>query len=148
MRNNCFFVNVLLALITGLCSLVALLVQTFVPAAVLPPLCIPLLAALSLSALVLEGYLAPQVQRTAASHLLAALLAALTFSLLPRAAGLLGGDILWKLALVGGLTFLAADALYCSMRRRLAFVPAPQIAPALAAALLLLALQSFTGIFL
>lgn len=147
MRKNCFFVHVLLTAVTGAVCLIALVFQTVRPEAALLRPSIPLLAALSLTALALESYLAPQAHRSFAARLLGALWAAALFFLLPWAAGLLPYALLWRSALWGGVTFLISDWLFAAIRDRLSYGPPAKAAPALSALLLYLAAQGLQGLF-
>lgn len=136
MKNNAYFLNLLLTCVLGLVLLVCVLIRTFLPAAVLPRLDIPAMTVVSLLALLTEAWLAPGAKRR---YLPIFLLSALTFGLLPVAVGM--ASEWWKLALVGGSVFTALTALFTSALDR-------QAAPAVTAAGMYLAVQALTGIFL
>ena len=144
MKENTYFRNLLLSALWGLLLVVFVVCRAVYPAAVLPPLDIPLLLAVSLGALLLEHWLAPGGHR---SWVVMTALAALTFGLLPLCAGLTGSLGALKLAAAGGVTFLVASVLFDSMVRRFASGPSSKAAPALAAFMLFLAGQCFTSIF-
>ena len=148
MKKNGFTLNLLLCGVTLLGALGMLLTKTFLPAAILPVVNIPLLALLCLLALLLEGYLAPAVRRTWPEWLLATLLATATLSLLPWAVGLVPTAQLPRTALVGAGTFLVFGLLFSSIRERLASGPVHRFAPFLSAGMLYLASQCFAGILL
>ena len=145
MRNHRYCYNILLAVVVFLVYLAMVLVKTFSPAAVLPHLSIPLVAAAVLAALLLEAYLAPKARRTLPERGIAALLAAATVALLPGMAGFVSGAAVGVLLAVGFVLCLVCDVLFASIRERLASGPATKAAPALSAALLFLAVQGFSG---
>ena len=144
-KESKLLLNVILAAVVGLACLGLLLAKTFRPAIVLPQPTLPLLAALSLAALVIEGYLAPGVKRTWVPLVL---LAGVTFALLPWCAGLADAGRLPELFLLGGVTFAVTAFLFTSMTQRLASGPVCRAAPILSAFLLFLASQCLTGILL
>ena len=141
MRNK-YLSNTLLAGILGIALAVCVLSRTFVPMVVLPALDIPNMVLLSLAALVLEHYL---VSGRKGSLLLSSPLAALTFGLLPYAAGLATGTQALKAALLGGIVFALTGWLYRSVQERLSSGPAAKAAPVLSALGLYLAAQCFAG---
>lgn len=145
MKHNTYFLNILLCGILGLVLLVWVLVRTFLPAAVLPQLNIPAMTLVSLAALLLEFFLAPGARR---SYLWIFLLSAVTFGLLPLAAGMAAVAECWKLAVVGGLVFTAVTWLFSSMANRLSAGGQSRAAVILSALILFLAVQSFTGMLL
>ena len=59
--KNAYRLNTFLAAVTGLAFLGYLLIQTYAPAAILPPVDLMLVSGLSLLALVLESYSGPRV---------------------------------------------------------------------------------------
>lgn len=145
MKKQNYILNILLAAVVGVTMLIFLLCRTFQPAVVLPVLNIPNLLALSVIALVLEYYLAPEARRC---RICSALLAAATFGLLPWAAGVAGASEIWKLALAGGLVFAAADWLFQSMAERIRSAPLGKAAAIAAGLVLILAGQCFAGMLL
>lgn len=143
MKHNDFLLNTLLAGIVGLALLICMLVRTFFPAAVLPRLDVPMLVLLSLAALLAESYLAPGANRR---YLPVFAFAALTFGLLPPAAGM--GEEVWKTALAGGIVFTAVTALFTSALSRISSGTPAGAAPLISAAGIFLAVQALTGILL
>lgn len=143
MKHNDFLLNTLLAVVVGLALLICVLVRTFLPAAILPRLDIPMMTLLSLTALLMEHYLAPGGKRR---YLPIFAFSALTFGLLPLAAGV--GEAVWKTALAGGIVFTAVTALYTSALNRISSGTAAGAAPAITAAGVYLAIQALTGLFL
>ena len=63
MKNQKYFLNTALAVIFGLVLLAIVLIRTFAPVIILPKLDIPNLVLISLVALVLDHYLAPEADR-------------------------------------------------------------------------------------
>ena len=145
MKNKTYFLNTMLAAVTFVALLAAVLVRTFVPAAVMPQLSIPNLVAVSLVALLLDHYIAPGAKRC---YICIPVFAALTFGLLPWAAGFIGLNQVWVYALAGGVVFTATTWLFSSMLDRIATGPAAKAAPILSAFGLYLAFQCFAGIIL
>lgn len=146
MRKNTYFGNILLAAVTAVAMLAAVLCRVFAPAAVLPVLNIPNLLALCVIALVLEHYLARPVK--APCLVCAALLAAAVFALLPLAAGLVAADGIFLTALLGGVIYAAAKWLFDSVAQRLSSGPAGKAAAAVTGLGMILAGQAFAGMLL
>ena len=121
-----------------------MLVRTFVPAAVLPELHVSGMVLLSLVALLLDHYLAYGAARC---YICIPVLAALTFGLLPYAAGFVALSEVWKPALMGGVVFTITTWLYTSIQDRLSTGPNAKVAPILSALGLFLAVQCFVGMF-
>ena len=100
----------------------------------------------SLLALAAEAYLSKGVPRR--NWGLTLLLGALTFGLLPWAAGLTAGTEAVRFAVVGGAAFGALTFLFTSLRERLASGPSGRLAPLVTAGILFLACQCFAGMLL
>ena len=98
-----YTLNTALAAVVGLGCLAAVLYRVFLSAAVLPAVGLPAAAACSLLALAAEAYLSKGVPRR--NWGLTLLLGALTFGLLPWAAGLTAGTEAVRFAVVGGAAF-------------------------------------------
>lgn len=145
MRNNRYFANILLAILAGAGVLAMILFKTFIPAAVLPHISIPLLTIPVLLALALEAYMAPKALRRPADHLIAAILGGAALALLPGMAGFVEGRSVWVLLAAGIVIFGVLDVLFSSIRDRLSSGPVAKAAPLLSAALLYLAVQGFAG---
>lgn len=145
MNNKKYFPNLMLTGVVALALLVCRVIRTFGPMWVLPQLDIPNIALLSLAALLLTHYLGKeQVQLDVWS----ALMALVTFAVLPFAAGFAALTALPKLALAGCVTYLAMAWLFGQMQERLSSGPAAKAAPVLSALGLYLAVQCFAGIIL
>ena len=141
-----YTLNTALAAVVGLGCLAAVLYRVFLPAAVLPAVGLPAAAACSLLALAAEAYLSKGVPRR--NWGLTLLLGALTFGLLPWAAGLTAGTEAVRFAVVGGAAFGALTFLFTSLRERLASGPSGRLAPRVTAGILFLACQCFAGMLL
>ena len=144
MNKKTYTLNTLLAAALGLALLTCQLVRTFAPLVILPALDVPNLVLLSLVVLVLDHYLAPKADRC---YICIPVFAALTFGLLPWAAGFATGAEALKLALLGGVAFTAITLLYTSIQDRISSGPAAKAAPVLSALGLYLACQVLMGMF-
>ena len=144
MKNKKYVLNTALAIVLFIAVLVCVLVRTFVPAALLPGLSIPNMVLLSLIALLADHYLAKDADRC---YICAAIFSALTFGLLPFAAGFVALDSAWKLALMGGVVFTVTTWLFTSVQDRLSTGPVAKAAPIMSALGLYLAAQCFIGMF-
>lgn len=138
MKNKTYILNTLLAAVVGIALLIAVLVRTFVPAAIIPGMNIPNLVLISLVPLVLDHYLAKGAKRC---WICIPVLSAVTFGLLPWAAGFTVPLEALKLAVVGGAVFTATAWLYSSAQDRLSTGPVAKAAPILTALGLYLAAQ-------
>lgn len=145
MKEKTYLLNGLLSVVVGLALLANMVIKSFLPGVSLPKLNLPMLTALSLIALVIEYYLAPDVKRAWVGCIL---LACATFGLLPWAVGLARGGWVVSLALAGGAVFGIATWLFDQATQRIASGPAAKAAPVLSALVLFLASQSFAGILL
>lgn len=145
MKDRKFLLNTILAVVLGTILLVRLIVRIFVPAVVSLNFDIPMVVGISLGALVVEQYLAPEKKRC---YLCTGILAAITFGLLPYASSLVAYEDMWKLGIVGGIVFVVVTWLYTSMQERLASGKTNKVAPVLSAMGLYLACQCFAGVIL
>ena len=145
MKNKTYILNTLLAVVLGVYLLVCVLVRTFAPNMILPKVNIPNLTLLSLVALVLDHYLAPDAKRC---YICIPVLGAISFGLLPFAACFVGAGEAVKLALVGGLVFTVTTWLFSTIQERLSSGPAAKASAFFSAVSLYLAAQCFAGIIL
>ena len=145
MKQQPYFLNLLLAGTVFAALLVMMLIRVWNPAGVLPGLDIPNLVLLSLVVLVAEHYLAPKAARDYGSI---AILSFLTFALLPLMAGFACVHTFWKIGLAGSVVFSLLTFLYTSMVSRIASGEKAPAAPIVSALGLYLAFQGFAGIFL
>lgn len=144
--KNTYRLNTFLAAVAGLVFLGYLAEHAFAPAAILPPLDLMLVSGISLVALILEHYSGKPVEGRCWP--VTALLSALTFVLLPLAAGLMSGQELLRFALVSWAAFMVLTFLFTAICHRLASSPASKIAPLLSAGVLFLAVQGCNSLFL
>lgn len=142
MKNRTYLLNTLLAAVMFAALLVCLLVETFAPAVNLPELDIPGMVALSVISLLLDSFLAPKAKRCWLSQ---TVLAAMTFGLLPLAAGFAGVLEAVKLALVGAVVFTVTAALFTSMEKRMASGGIGKVSLLIGGLGLYLAAQCFAG---
>ena len=142
--NKKYMLNTILAYVLGAFLLVYVVVRAFAPRIILVELDIPMLVLISLVALVLDHYLAPNAERC---YICIPVFSALTFGLLAFAV-LLGIAEALKLAVAGGVIFTAITWIFSSMTDRLSTGPAAKVAPLFSALGLYLAVQCFMGILL
>ena len=145
MKDKCYCSNIALAVVLGGFLIVCALVRTFVPLAVLPELTVPNVVQLSLAALVAAHYLCKGKK---SCLVIASVLAALTFGLLPFAAGFATGMDALKLALVGGAAWFVIAWLFGQITDRISTGPTARLAPIFSALGLYLAFQCFAGMIL
>lgn len=145
MKNKTYILNTLLTAVLGVSLLAAVLVRTFAPIIIIPELNIPNMVAISLLALLLDHYAAPDAKRC---YICIPVFSAVAFGLLPWAACFAAGGEALKLGLVGGITFTVTTWLYSSIQERLSSGPAAKAAPVISAVGLFLAAQAMVGIIL
>ena len=143
MKENKYFLNTALAGVLLIACGAAVLVRTFQPAAVIPALDIPNMAAISLLALLVDHYVAKNAKRC---YICIPVFSALTFGLLPFTAGFASGVEAMKLGIVGMAVFTAMTWLFTSVQDRLSTGPAAKAAPLLSAVGIYLAMQCFAGL--
>ena len=143
MKNKTYTLNtVLTAVLTAVLAAMVVL-RTFAPQIILPVFDIPTLTAISLAALVLDHYLAPNAKRC---WICIPLFAALSFGILPWAAGMVAVKYLLGLALTGAVVFTLCTFVFTSIQDRLSSGPAAKLAPIMSAFGIWLAVQAFAGI--
>lgn len=145
MKKNTYTLNTVLAAVFGTALLVCIFVRTFAPRIILPELDISNLALISLVALVLDHYLAPNAERC---YICIPMFSAITFGLLPYAACFVTGGEALELAFFGGLVFTVMTWLFTSIQDRLSTGPAAKAAPVVSAFGLYLAIQALMGMYL
>ena len=145
MKNKTYFLSSMLAVVLGAALAVAVIIRTVSPAVIIPALDIPTMVLLSLTALLLDHYLAPGAKRC---YICVPLFAALSFGLLPYAAAFTTPVESLKLAVVGGCVFTATTWLFTSMLDRISSGPKAKAAPIVSALGLWLAVHAFTAIIL
>ena len=145
MKNTKYLLNTLLAVVVLLAVGTMMVLRLIQPAVILPNVNIPNLVLVSLVALLADHYLAPKAGRC---YICIPVLAAVTFGLLPFAAGIIGADQILKVAVVGAVVFTATTFLFTSMADRLSSGPKAHAAALLSAFGLYLAAQCFAGMIL
>ena len=143
MKKNQYFLNSALAVVLGIACVIAVLVRAFAPAALIPGLDIPNMAALSLATLLVDHYAAKGAKRC---YICIPVFAALTFGILPFCAGFASILEAVKLAVLGGVVFTATTWIYTSLQDRLSTGPMAKLAPLFSALGLYLAVQCFAGL--
>jgi len=145
MKNKTYTLNTILAALLGAVLLVCIFIRTFAPRIILPELDVPNLVLISLVALVLDHYLAPNAERC---YICVPVFSALSFGLLPYAACFVTGGEALELAFAGGMIFTVMTWLFSSIQDRLSTGPAAKAAPVVSAFGLYLAIQGLMGMFL
>ena len=145
MKKNTYTLNTILAAVLGAALLVCIFVRTFAPRMILPELDISNLVLISLVALVLDHYLAPNADRC---YICVSVFSAITFGLLPFATAFVGAMEALKMAVAGGVVFTVLTWLFSSVQDRLSTGPAAKAAPVVSAFGLYLAVQGLMGMIL
>ena len=143
MKKNQYFLNTALAVVLGIACVIAVLVRAFAPAALIPGLDIPNMAALSLATLLVDHYAAKGAKRC---YICIPVFATLTFGILPFCAGFASILEAVKLAVLGGVVLTATTWIYTSLQDRLSTGPMAKLAPLFSALGLYLAVQCFAGL--
>lgn len=145
MKKNTYTLNTVLAFVLGAVMLAFVLVRTFAPRVILFELDIPNLVLISLAALLVDHYMAPNADRC---YICIPLFSAITFGLLPFAACVVGGEEALKLGVAGGVIFTVITWLFSSVQDRLSTGPAAKAAPVMSAFGIYLAVQGLMGMIL
>ena len=145
MKNRTYFLNSALAVVVTVALVICVMLRTFCPWVIIPELNIPNMALLSLIALLADHYIAKGAKRC---YIYILIFSAMTFGVLPYAAGFAAGWDVLKLALVSGAVFTLLTFLYSSIQERLSSGPNAKAAPLLSAFGLYLAFQVFANIIL
>ena len=144
MKKNTYTLNTVLAVLLGATLLVCVLIRTFAPRIIMPHLDVVNMALISLAALVVDHYLAPDAKRC---YICIPVFSAITFGLLPFAACFVGGLEALKLGITGGIVFTVVTWLFSAMMDRISTGPAAKAAPFVSAFGLYLAIQALMGMF-
>ena len=145
MKNNKYFLNTVLALVVFVTCAIAMLMRVWLPAAVILPLNIPNMVALSVIALLLEHFMTRGNPRC---YICIPVFGALTFGILPLMAGFACQHTFWKFGLVGAVVFTATTFLFTSATDRLLTGPKAEAAAVITGLGIFLASQCFAGIIL
>ena len=144
MKNKTYTLNTVLAVLLGAALLVCVLVRTFAPRIIMPHLDVVNMTLISLAALVVDHYLAPDAKRC---YICIPVFSAVTFGLLPFAACFVGGLEALKLGITGGIVFTVVTWLFSAMMDRISTGPVAKAAPFVSAFGLYLAIQALMGMF-
>lgn len=140
MKNRTTILNSVLAAVLAIVLLISILVKMVLPHYILPKIGIPYIVAVSLAALVITHF----IQTEEGCPICQAALAAVTFAVLPWAAGL-ATDPVWKPAICGGVVFAVLNAMFTAMEKRMELAEVSKYAVIPAAFGLFLAFQCFSG---
>lgn len=145
MKKTTYLLPVILTAVLFVALLAGMLVQIFMPAAILPPLNIPNMVLLSLVALLLEHCISKGSPRC---YVCVVLFGVAAFATLPLMAGFACVHDFWKFGLVGGITFVLTTYLFTSAVKRLKTGPKAPAALVFTCLGIYLASQCFAGILL
>ena len=143
MKNKTYTLNTVLSAVLAVVLGAMVAIRAFAPQIILPVFDIPTLTAISLAALVVDHYLARGAKRC---YICIPVFAALSFGLLPYAAGMVAVSSLLGLALTGAAVFTVTTFVFTSIQDRLSSGPAARFAPIMSALGIWLAVQAFAGI--
>ena len=143
MKNKTYTLNTVLSAVLAVVLGAMVAIRAFAPQIILPVFDIPTLTAISLAALVVDHYLAKGAKRC---YICIPVVAALSFGVLPYAAGMVALSNLLGLALTGAAVFTVTTFVFTSIQDRLSSGPAARLAPIMSALGIWLAVQAFAGI--
>ncbi len=143
MEKKSFVLNVLLAVVLGAGLLVGIIWSAIQPNVVLADLDMPAIAALVLIALLIEFLLKGTQKRAWGAQIV---LAAITFAVLPFAAGYVGAGI--KLTICGTVVFMVLTWIFDSVAERMSVTTDCKCAMIPTAFVMYLACQCFMGMIL
>ena len=144
MKQKKYVLNTILTLVLGVVLLAFVLIRTFAPAIIIPELNVLNMVLISLVALVLDHYLAPEADRC---YICVLVFSALSFGVLPYMSGFVTPAEALLLAVKGGIVFGVTTFLFSSIQNRLSTGPAAKAAPVFSALGLYLAAQCMSGMF-
>ncbi len=144
MKKKCDLLGILLAVITAVALLTAMVVRAFFPQVIIPQFNSLAIIVLSLTALVLDYYITKGKRRI---FWFVPVYGALIFGLFPWLACFVTPWTAVKLAVLGTVVFTAVTFLFDSMTKRLSSGRASKLAPLVSAFGLFLAAQCLMGIF-
>ena len=143
MKNKTYTLNTVLTAVLAAVLAAMVLLRAFCPQLILMQFDIVSITGICLVALVLDHYLAPNAKRC---YICIPLFAALSFGLLPFAAGMVAVKNILGLALTGAAIFTLCTFVFTSVQDRLSTGPAAKLAPIMSAFGIWLAVQAFAGI--
>ena len=143
MKNKTYTLNTLLTAVLAAVLAVMVVLRAVSPQLILMKFDIVSITAICLAALVLDHYLAPGAKRC---WICIPIFAALSFGILPVAAGMVALKYALGLALSGCVIFTIVAFVFTSIQDRLSTGPAARLAPIMSALGIWLAVQAFAGI--
>ena len=143
MKNKTYTLNTVLNVVLTAVLAVMVVLRTVSPQLILMQFDIVSITGISLAALVLDHYLAKGAKRC---YVCIPLFAALSFGILPWAAGMVAVKYLLGLAISGAVIFTITTFVFTSIQDRLSSGPAAKLAPIMSALGIWLAVQAFAGI--
>lgn len=144
MKKNPYFINIILGIVTALVCLTGVITRSFFPDVVLPRVDVPVMTAISALSCAIAYYV---IGGSREDKIGSALLAGLTFSVLPFCAGLTFGNSVWKLFVAGTVVFFVTDLCYESIGKRMDTGVFSKLAPLANGLILFFASQCFQGVF-
>ena len=143
MKNKTYTLSTVLTAVLAAVLAVMVVLRAVSPQLILMEFDIVSITAISLVALVLDHYLAPGAKRC---YICIPIFAALSFGILPAAAGMVALKYALGLALSGAVIFTLCTFVFTSIQDRLSSGPAARLAPVMSALGIWLAVQAFAGI--
>ena len=143
MKNKTYTLNTVLTAVLAAVLAAMVVLRAVAPQLILMQFDIVTITAISLVALVLDHYLAPGAKRC---WICIPIFAALSFGILPLAAGVVKLVNIPGLALSGAAIFTLCTFVFTSVQDRLSSGPAAKLAPVMSALGIWLAVQAFAGI--
>ena len=145
MKNNKYLLSTCLVGVVFAACVICMVIRVCMPAAVLPPLNIPNMVALSVIALLLEHFFTKGNPRC---YICIPVFGALVFGILPLMAGFACQHTFWKFGIVGAVAFTVTTFLFTSAQDRLLTGPKAKAAMVITAIGIWLASQCFAGMIL
>ena len=143
MKNKTYTLNTVLTAVLAAVLAVMVVLRAVSPQLILMQFDIVSITGISLIALVLDHYLAKGAKRC---YICIPVFAALSFGILPFAAGMVALKDILGLALTGAAIFTLCTFAFTSIQDRLSSGPAAKAAPIMSAFGIWLAVQAFAGI--
>ena len=143
MKNKTYTLSTLLVAVLTAVLAVMVILRAVSPQLILMQFDMVSITAISLAALLLDHYLAPNAKRC---YICIPVFAALSFGILPFVAGMVAVKYLLGLALTGAVVFTVCTFVFTSIQDRLSSGPAAKLAPIMSAFGIWLAVQAFAGI--
>lgn len=143
MKNKTYTLNTVLTAVLAAVLAVMVVLRAVSPQLILMQFDIVSITGISLAALVLDHYLAKGAKRC---YICIPVFAALSFGILPFAAGMVALKDILGLAASGAVIFTLCTFAFTSIQDRLSSGPAARLAPIMSAFGIWLAVQAFAGI--